>query len=246
MPKNFDREPQRIASRSDSENRDRPRTEEEISLYNLFRSTFRASQGSPELQHKIFRWLASTGHIDNIPATLPQYIADLRPPKTHAKYMGASTPAQNVAVEWKELHTIIADKDKLTNPDLIADSYLYGIVSRDNYYQITQNGRPDRKHREGVKADSAHDPYASWTRKYILNGESIGHPALDQLNASLRPVFLQKYVDIQQRGILSPFDTEIQNLVTVWQIRHPFEQFVQYAILEEFLPEDQEPPVTKL
>lgn len=214
-----------------------PQTEDEIRLFNLFRISFRISQGNPTAQAKMFQWLSATGCLDelDIPQDIPDYAAAIGLPKQHTDKLKTVDIQENLLDSWKDLFNAKNNKDDLGSPEAIATDILNEQLEVD-YNYICKKGRPRESNGKPYTSDSYQDPHASWIRRYIVNGVSTGVDGLDALHASLRVAFVQRVCNFQDDkpgAVTYAYDEVAFSIKKGWEKKHPGESFIPEEVRDE-------------
>lgn len=190
----------------------------------LFRQSFRFSQGDPDLHNKITRWLVVGGHYDGLPVPeiAPAYIDALQPPKKHAE-MDDDVVQVDVRFAWGHLNWLTKAK-KHPPQDELAAEILEGMTDRDLNY--ANDGRPGRTYKSENAVSTAQDPFASYVRSYVLQKEPTGTDAFDQLNAQMQGIATEDLASDQDHEAPSPRQAKLRELQQKWEQQHDGEQFV--------------------
>ena len=199
-------------------------TEEQKKVKELFRQSFRFSQGDPDLHNKVSSWLVATGHYDNlpIPAVTPEYIDALRPPIRHAS-MDADIIDVDIRMAWGHLYWINT-VDRPDSADAIAGDILTHMVERD--LQYVNEGRPGRKFSTNGQETGTRDPFASYIKEFVVEGTPTGTEAFDQMHAGVKDVLTKEQQAIQSGEDLTERQQKLQELQTVWEQKHEGQTFL--------------------
>lgn len=204
----------------------------------LFRQSFRFSQGDPDLHNKISRWLVVGGHFDGLPVPeiAPPYIDALQPPKKHAEM--DDDVQVDVRFAWGHLHWLTNAKQHPPQEQLAAE-ILEDMADRDLKYAT--EGRQGRVYKPESAASPSQDPFASCVRNFVLQQQVTGTDAFDQLHAQLHAVAAND-LSAQDESTLSPRQEKLRVLQQKWEQHHEGEQFFtpQQAEVSSDLTADQE------
>lgn len=206
-----------------------PLPERGQSVKELFRQSFRFSQGDPNLQGTIFSWLVVKGYIseNDVPIEVPSAIYKVQPPRLHKDSRGGIDERKaDIKEMWHQLYERVreTDPDSETSTNYAKD-ILSGIIYRDLKYQKEE--RPDRTGRV-FPPDSPNDPHASLLRKFAILGESTGVDAYDILHAEIGVHIIRYKSEIDSE--LVPFQEPLTNdqrvinklaeLADLWERNH--------------------------
>lgn len=191
-------------------------TSDEKELATLVTLSYRYSQGSNELQGYLLKWLFQNGYITPkmLPTDMPAVIASIMPPEKHTitSHDGISMELRH---QWRALKSLDS-----TAPESEAE-YLEKIVQYTIQRDLTfmaEAGRPGRNHNEMQTSDSPSDPYASFTRKYIIQQHQTGHPAYNRM-------FQEASGHIAQVNPENSINRSLQQLEWSWESHHAGETF---------------------
>lgn len=207
-----------------------PLPERGQSVKELFRQSFRFSQGDPKLQGSIFSWLVFKGYISekDVPSLdVPSAIYNVQPPRLHKDSRGGIDERKaDIRETWHQLYERVRETDPDNETSTHWAKYiLSGIVDRDLKYQKEE--RPDRSGRV-FPPDSPNDPHASLLRKFAILGESTGVDAYDILHAEIGAHVIRYKSEMDSE--LVPFQNPLTNdqretnklaeLATLWEKNH--------------------------
>lgn len=205
-------------------------------LKHIFRESFRFSQGDEGIQVEILRWLKKSTHLDGytIPEDIPDDMLAIRQPKNHHPQSSDSSKANDtrlITLEgmWKHFYTVTSKESK-EDLDEIEATITTKIIEKEKYYQETYRG--GRNFDADSLPDSPADPYGSQLRKYALNGATTGSQVYDTLFARVKACLFP----VDQP---SKFAAELQELGTLWEKRHPGEQFLAPEMMVQTTQEPQ-------
>lgn len=214
-----------------------PQTEEEIAVHAMFRTSFRLSQGDPDVQEKLIKWLSLDGHLDtvSVPTEMPAYIGGIKLPKRHTTNIEDGAVSANLTGTWNDLVEVKSTPVDPSRRTEIIESIVDEYVSSDMKY--VEAGRPGRAAKGPVRTDSEQDPHASWIRRYIILGEPTDVPGFDALHQELRPIIIKA---IDNVDVKDTYDNlirvrELQEIVTKWQMHHPGETFIPQEIRDQVI-----------
>ncbi len=191
-----------------------PPSNEQKDLKQLFYLSFRYSQGSMDVQDKLFSWLVKNRYIDK-----NQVTEDTRSFITSITYPGKNhVEDDTVKGSLDKMWDYLNRADGNYNGNLEED-IAEGIIRRDLKY-LEDEGRPNRNQENLVVPDSQNDPHASFFRKFILHGQSSGHVAFDTLFSSIR-----QNVNTSQTEEWLKIKDDLQKLSSAWQEHHPDHSF---------------------
>jgi hypothetical protein len=197
----------------------------QINAKDLFFQSFRFSQGSPNLQNEILKWLIIKGKFEGfiIEKKPPAYIKEIPIPMKH-KQLDKRKINDEIKLMWGNLYQFNRMKKLPAENDMLTE-ILYKMLERDLIYQ-----HKERQGRQGFKKnepDSIKDPHASFVRKYILEGEPTGCATFNELHEELKPL-LANYI-INSRNSLSDHGfvkyRRITELEGLWEKNHPGQSF---------------------
>lgn len=179
-------------------------SEKETSPQELFKLSFRFSQGELATQEEIFGWFVGSGFLkrEDLKPN-PVFIDQMKLPKMH---IDKSNPTSFLST-WNMLFNYVNAHE---NFDVVAleKSILGGMISMEKEYQ--RRGRVGRVgyDKNTTIPDSMQDKYASLIRKYIVLGNSSGNRAMDDLLAKLK-------------AQLDESPEEISQVAAMWESNHP-------------------------
>lgn len=231
-----------------SASRERPNDADLIKSY--FYNSFRLSQGNPSTQDHIFGWLASHGYLENIdiPRKLPPYIIKMPIPTRHEDLnrLGPLNDIRLMYIHFIDSKDIKSPTTEVKGIGMVPFEELIvkETIERDFIYQHKK--RPGRDAATDVKPDSVNDPHASFLRKYVINGETMGGiAAYDDLLAHMQQSLVASIAE-------QKFSPDIQGcfdeLVERWEINHPGISFFPLDFvnkIERFKLAQSEPEVGK-
>jgi len=160
-------------------------TEQQNRLKDLIFQSFRFSQGSPNTQSAMLRWLGAEGYLATIdvPEEIPVYIQELATPKKHKSIPDANR-LKEFGLLWRRVRSAKAQSLQLSAEEQLRP-ILLGMINKDIMYQGV--GRPNRQPAQEITPDSSNDPHASFVRKYIINSQSSGNDVFNELFRALGP-----------------------------------------------------------
>lgn len=187
-------------------------TEKERKLRDLFRLSFRFSQGSTSAQGQIFKWLKIRGYLDEfeIDKEPPRFILDIRPPRKHpdksvsGKIVDDDLITETLKYEWDELRKVKYPSTTKTQNDPSTILLLY-LINKEAGYQ--KSGRPD---------DTSDGKYDSPIRNILVLNKPVEHVVYGHLFRDLSPIF---------NILRSKGSGELTVLKRIWEENHPREKF---------------------
>ena len=187
------------------------KTQESEDLKRYFYLSFRYSQGSHELQEKLFTWTGQRNLYKNIPTEIsPNFLEQIKIPITHQHEESA---AQRGAFqgEWYEMSKLFnGEKEVLVNPSLLLRDIVTSMAHRDIVFS-----KDKIRHTAGMydpkNPDSASDPRASFIRRYSILKKPTGHVEFDELFNNIREVVMSKQYKSSMQG---------SDLVKLWEKNH--------------------------
>ncbi len=194
-------------------------TKEQKEIKDLFYLSFRFSQGSPDLQNDLLKWLGGKGYFDNIdvPFEPPNYIMQIAVPKKHTEVGGSTNTT--FETHWYELCRAKKFKQSFSAHKLLGE-ILDGMIDRDLHYQELE--RPNKPRSKQVTPDSNNDPHTSFVRKHIVNSQTTGSDAYDDLHLNLNRLLI-KYRTSSSADSKDVLFTqkEFRSLTKEWEKNHP-------------------------
>ncbi len=175
----------------------------ENSPQELFKLSFRFSQGELATQEEIIGWFVGSGFLkrEDFKAT-PAFIDQMKLPKQH---IDRSNPTSFLST-WNLLARYVTNENFDT--EALEKSILRGMIGMEEEYQ--RRGREGRLNydKNTTVPDSMQDKYASLIHKYIVLGNSSGNKIMDDLLSKLR-------------NKLDESPEEISKIAAMWESNHP-------------------------
>lgn len=185
-------------------------------LRRYFYLSFRYSQGSHELQEKLFVWTAHRNIYTNVPVEIPSTFLGLM--KTPENHQDEELHAQRAIFrgEWdvmaKHLNKV---RETQTNPNLLLQDIASSMVHRDIIF-LKDKARHVSGEYNPKNPDSSSDPHASYIRRYSILQKPTGHTEFDYLFKEIQGIVTAKQFKSTIRGV---------DLVRLWEKKHKGHSF---------------------
>lgn len=220
-------------------------TPDQRKIRGIFNGSFFFSQGNADQQNKILFWAIQKGHFNGIdlPIDPPEYILQMPLPPRHVPL--ELPPSNQLALMYDGFQNMKHQYDQRSSlqqryyedHDLIEE--LTGeMIARDFAYQTTKVRLGREPIEQPPQPDSSNDTRASLLRRFVINGQSTGIDALDQMCGEIREYLIDDIELERATSYTSPQEpkrTAIGKLQQEWEKNHPGEKFfsVYEAQLEE-------------
>lgn len=216
-------------------------TEQQKKTKDLVFQSFRFSQGGPELQEDILKWLIVKGHFTDIelPATIPEYITEKLIPKKH-EVLEEEEITPELRKMWSKLLYANSSEKQFLSEEKLLPLILFNTIKRDKVYQ--ERERPNRQPSEQITPDSINDPHASFIRKYILNAHPTGNTAFDKRqnrNEKINKYIAEENVQVI-RMIFMPDSKKILNDLNINREKNRLEFYEMRGFLKRVLQNQYE------
>ncbi len=154
----------------------------ENNLQDLYKLSFRFSQGFTAVQENIMLWLVGSHYLNKEDFSQePDFLKQLKRPRQHIQIGNEST----FTSVWNTISKTV-EKTEVIDLDLIEKELLDGMISAEDEY--LRRGRLGREEQEHVIPDSPQDKFGSLIRKYVVFENSTGSHEFDDLMAKLRNI----------------------------------------------------------